>query len=150
MAKTNTTCKQSLESCGLHLVFVRQVRGCALRVPAQSLFIPNPRHPSIASPAVTCFAVPACRQNLKGWRLPVYQHPVTSSVLPATGLPRAVTLYVCIGDLRGQERRTACCIIIMSGISKIFCHTVHFFFLTYTPRLNTVLLCSCIEVLAFM
>lgn len=104
--------KESLEGCGLDLVFVRQVRGCALRVPAQSPFIPNPRRPSIASPAVTCFAVPACRQNCKGRTLPAYQRPVTSSVLPVTGLPRALALHVCIGDLRGQETRTACCVII--------------------------------------
>uniref|UniRef100_A0A674N7C9 Vasotocin-neurophysin VT 1 n=1 Tax=Takifugu rubripes TaxID=31033 RepID=A0A674N7C9_TAKRU len=43
---------------------------CALRVPAPCPFIPNPRHPSIASPAVTCFADPACIRNHSKWTLP--------------------------------------------------------------------------------
>lgn len=83
----------------------RQVGRCALRVPAPCPFIPNPRHPSIASPAVTCFADPACIRNHSKWTLPVYQRPITSGVLPAAALPRAVASCVCIGDLWAQERK---------------------------------------------
>lgn len=82
--------------------------GCALRVPARCPFIPNPRHPSIASPVVTCFADPACIRNHSKWTLPVHQHPIMSGVLPAAALPRAVTSYVCIADLWARERKKHC------------------------------------------
>lgn len=106
----NTAQKSSLNKHLSHIKnswnpLICQVGRCALPVPARCPFIPNPRHPSIASPAVTCFADPACIKNHSKWTLPVYQHPVMSGVLPAAALPPAVTSYVCIGDLWARERK---------------------------------------------
>ncbi|CAF88714.1 unnamed protein product, partial [Tetraodon nigroviridis] len=61
--------------------------------------------------AATCFAVPACRANGNRWAPPVHPRPVTSSVLPAAGPPRAAASYACTADLRGPGTRTSSCAI---------------------------------------
>lgn len=131
-------------------------------VPAQSPSIRRPRPPSTASPAVTCFAVPACRPNQDRWKLPACQHPTTSGVPPATGLARAATWCVCTGDLgSGNSEGCSLCYhhfcqiinILFCNICVYFCikdfvsHKRVFFCFFYQPTLHATLFQSVLDAL---